>query len=134
MGEELTQRKEETTSKAVIGMRSDTKPIDSLPPLEKKKADFGPENDDLSKHDKDQAHSALNPLPKCSDSGKPTWRKGRRKNYSHEEKKLKSLAYGLGDDLLERMASDSEMMDRIHRREETRRFSGKRWDSSQKDR
>lgn len=125
MGEQLVQRKEETFNQAiaVAGMCSDTKPKDSPSASESRKADFRPENGLIQEQDKEVAHSASLPLPRCSDSGKPTWRDSRRKAYSHDERKdLRSLAYAFGGDLLERMSSDKEMMERIHAKEEARKI------------
>jgi len=102
---------------------SDTKPINSLLSSAEKKTDFGHENGLRQEQDKEVAHSASLPLPRCSDNGKPTWRDSRRKAYSHDERKdLRSLAYAFGGDLLERMSSDQEMMKRIHAKEEARKI------------
>ncbi len=123
MGEILNQGRGDSIKPVIMGLCSDTKPKSSLPVHEVKKADFGPENGEKQKQDKEVAHSASLPLPRCSDSGKPTWRDSRRKAYSHDERKdLRTLAYSFGGDLLERMSSDQEMMERIHAKEEARKI------------
>lgn len=99
---------------------SDTKGTSSPLPIGPKTDEKEVGNAEKAKQDKDVAQSASHPLPMCSDSGKPTWRKTgfqpRRKRFTYEERNtLRSLSYSFGNGLLARMSSDKAMMERIHR-------------------